>query len=535
MVALLPAAAGAQAPATTWGTVGKPVPAAAVIASSTKPVQSIPLDARLPPPDDGLHYLRIPAARPAPPRPIIDAAIIHAAHAEPVEPPACAVSVSASAPAVAAEGQPVAVTLTVRNPGPCAAGPVVVNLPLPAGATVTDAAPATEQKGVASWRLPHLLPGGEQILRVAVLPGGGEALTFCPEVTFAQSAGPVTRIVRPPLGLVVQGPGRATTGDKIPFRIRVTNNTPSTLRRVVVACTLPAALTHAQGPRVEAELPGELPPGHSRTETLDVTAAAAGPVRLDVTARADGGLAGQAGVDLAVGEATVALELTGPRRVTLGQDVDIAVAVSNPGAAAIGAVSVSVPLPDGLEFVSAGQGGAFDVAAGWVAWTLPALAGQGRHVLALRVRGAKGGDWAVAGNATCGGARPARHTVAVLVEQEPRLALHLTRMDEALKLGGETSFEARVYNPGPGAAEQALVTFTLPPHLLPVQGDGPSRWRIDGQRVAFDALTLPARADAVFKIRARGVAAGPGLFRAEVRAAGLASPLAREAACAVRP
>ncbi len=519
LIALSPGLAAAQA--SPWGTPGASVPPAAIIATAGK---APPPEARLPLPDDGL---RLPA--PAAPRPL-DPALVRTSHADA---PSSAVTVIAAAPAVASEGQAVAVTITVRNPGTAAAGPLTVRLPLPPGASLVDAVPAAEPGGQPCWRVEHLAPGAERILRVGVLAGpGGDALALRPEVTFA-AAGTSTRIIRPPLGLSIRGPDQASAGDRATFRIRVANNTRAQLRKVSIGCILPESLAHAHGQRVEADLPGGLAPGEARTEELVVIARTPGNPKIDITARADGGLSNRAEANVVVTQPALTLALTGPRRIAVGQEADFSLSVGNPGGAVSGPVGVSVPLPAGLEFVAAGQSG-ISTASG-VSWSLPPLVPQGRHTLALRVRGAKGGDWALAGTATAG-TTPARHACAVLVEFQPRLVLDLPRLDGESRVGQEVSLEFRLSNPGPGSAEQVRVALTLPPHLVPSHADGPARWRVDGQRVLFEPITSAGpRVDAIFRVRARAASAGSGTFRAEVSAAGLADPLTREAVCTVRP
>jgi hypothetical protein len=191
-------------------------------------------------------------------------------------------------------------------------------------------------------------------------------------------------------------------------------------------------------------------------------------------------------------------------------------------------------LPAGVEFVSASPGGVAHAGGTMASWSLPALQPQGDIRASIRLRGAKGGDWALAASANAGTSRPARHTCAVLVEYLPKLTVEVTRLDESVRVGGETSVEVRLYNPGPGAVEQTQAILQLPEHLLPVQAEGPTRWRIDGQRVTFEAADLPARMDTTYRVRVRGVAAGPARLQSIVRAAGLA-PIQQEAGIEVRP
>ncbi|MGL4549806.1 MAG: hypothetical protein ACRC33_01355, partial [Gemmataceae bacterium] len=174
-------------------------------------------------------------------------------------------------------------------------------------------------------------------------------------------------------------------------------------------------------------------------------------------------------------------------------------------------------------------------AGGCLYWPVGPLASEGHQAVTATLRGRTGGDWGLTGVVTGEGLREVRHTLAVLVEQTPNLTMDLTRAEDPLPPGGETTYCVRVYNPGPGEARNVQPYFDLPEHLLPVQGDGPTRWQISGQRVVFEPLAnMSVRMDATFSVRVRAVRPGEGSFRASVSATGLPWAMTREVSARVR-
>ncbi|MBY0233122.1 MAG: DUF11 domain-containing protein, partial [Gemmataceae bacterium] len=432
--------------------------------------------------------------------------------------------------------QPVACILRVRNAGTEALGGVRVVLPLPPGAKLLGGSPQpeTDQAGLA-WSMGNLLPGTEQSLKLELASPDASELRLCPVASFSAAAGMRTAIVRPPLGIAALAPESATVGDKATVAIRVTNNTPNILRRVFLSCRLPAGLAHPQGQFIEAELPGEMHPGQACEEKLELSCAAAGNAQVRLAARADGGMAAEGGFALDIAEPMLALEVAGPRTGSVGQEMEYRLSLRNPGQAAVPASVLSLPLPEGVEFVEAGEGGRWDPKTGTASWAVPALRSQAKMSATVKVKGQKAGDWALAALASSDGTRAARRTAAVRIEHGPALTMDLSRIDDPLGIGQETTYEVRLCNAGPGPTPGVQVRMELPPQLLAVQGEGPTRWRIEGQQVVFDAVErMPARMDAMFRVRVRAVASGSGRCRATATAEGLPAPLSREATANVR-
>jgi hypothetical protein len=182
-----------------------------------------------------------------------------------------------------------------------------------------------------------------------------------------------------------------------------------------------------------------------------------------------------------------------------------------------------------LEFVAASTGGAFQPAGHVIRWPLGALAEGQSQGVTFRLRARTPGDWAVQAVATAERVAGATATHAVRIEGVPALALEVLAHDNALVVGGETTYELRVLNRGSAPGENVRLIAWLPEGLAPIKVEGPAHGAAQGQQVVFLPLPqLPPRVDAVYRIRVRGRASAAGRFRVELRADSLSRPVLEE-------
>ncbi|MFO0926469.1 MAG: hypothetical protein U0736_05440 [Gemmataceae bacterium] len=558
-----------------WGTTGNETPPApvsgppAVIATSRDTPPTLPRDARLPLPDDGLKPVTPPppppdllppvAPKPAPaPSPVPP--VQQATHVAPADGPAggeatgvvkvvsaamtrdplpatgqgCGLQVEATGPTTAAPGEELTYQLVARNAGGQALAGVRVELPLPGSVRPVSAVPAYErQDDRLVWRVGNLDVAAERRFKVvlaAVQPG---ELAIRPVATFAAAAGVRCNVVRPPFAAALTGPESVALGEKANFQIVIMNNSPEPSGKVVLRCELGDGLTHPQGGLIEAELPEELAPGQERSIQLEAQASKLGRCPVVLTASASHGRTARATLNVTVRESVLTVRQDGPRKAALGQEIALRMEVTNPGREGA-AVRATAWLPDGFEFVSASDGGGYTPAARAVAWALTAPA-TGNLTVTYKVRAKQPGDWALHAAARGEGVNEGRTVHAIHVDAVTTLAVELIAHDDPLAYGTEGMVDVRVYNAGVTAAEAVAVNVDLPDNLLLTGAEGPTRWRAEGQRVRFEPLAgMRPRVDAIYRLRVRGVRGGEGRFRAEARAAGSTAPVQQELTSHVR-
>jgi uncharacterized repeat protein (TIGR01451 family) len=474
----------------------------------------------------------------------VDPAVIPAAAAFPAtELPRSAgegtmLSLQVQGPASTAPGQTLTCTVIARNTGSLVLAGAQVELPLPPSARlIASEPPADHLDNPGSrlvWRLGNLERGAERRLKVDLIAGETGELHLCPTASFGVGGGLRTRVIRPPFAVTVSGPETAMVGGRVVWNIQVGNYAPSPLQRVSLICRLSDGLGHEKGSIITTDVPN-LAPGQVHPLVLDAQALKPGRQVVSLSATAERGLTAEALAIVKVNELTLTLSPDGPRRARVGEELSYRVKLSNPhGASASGPIRLTQVLPEGLEFVGVSPGGVYNPATWTITWAMDGLPPRQEKEVSFQVRARKMGDWALASTALAEGMAEVRATHAVHVAASPLLTIETTVHDD-LTVGGESTCEVRISNPGP-LAESVHLRVVLPDNLLAVQASAPTRWQIQGQQVLFEPLDqMRSRVTAVYRIRVRGVREGVGACRVELTAEGLAGPIQRESTCRVRP
>jgi hypothetical protein len=433
------------------------------------------------------------------------------------------------------QGQPVACEIVLQAGEQALAG-VRVDAALPSGCQVLSGEPALATvPGMLRWELGPMPAHSTRTLRAQLLPTQGTELLLQPQAHYSLAQAARTQIVLPPIGLRLEAPPAVPLGEVVRLRLQVQNNTPHPLRRLRLSCALPEGLLHAQGQHLIAELSNELPAGQSRTEELALRAQACGPQTLQVQIQADGGLQTQQHLTVEVQAPQLTLQVQSPRSVRSGEEFTVRLLVANPGRQKTPPLRVFLALPDGVQFVAAGEKGQMHPAGACLYWTLEPLAAETYQAVTASLRGVRNGEWAMTGIVQGPGLSEVRCTQAVRIEEAPKLTLELSRLEETLPLDGESLYTLRIYNPGPLLAQNVQAVLDLPAELLPVQAEGPVRWRITGQRVIFEPIQrLPSRRDVILQVRVRAERSGVGVVRGAITAYGLPEVLQREVAARVK-
>jgi uncharacterized repeat protein (TIGR01451 family) len=450
-------------------------------------------------------------------------------------PPAAAgrtasVYVEKSGPADHVLGKPLAYEILVRNPGTATAAQVRVEDDLPAGVRCLRTEPPAEVRGQQLvWQLGGLDAGAERRLRVEVDPASEGDYEGSVTASCSTAAAPMrTHVTRPRLTLTMTGPAKADVGDAVPFQLVVGNTGSGPANHVVLHDRLPAGLQHTQGNDIEADL-GTLAAGGTKTVSLAATAVKGGRQVNEATVSGDNGLQAAARAEVQISEGALLVRKTGPQQTVLHREVDYRLEVVNPGQAPAANVMLADNLPAGLEFLSAGDGGAYTAATRSVQWSLGALAPGASRAVTLRLLARTPGDWVNQAIAHADHGLEAKATAAVHVEGIPALMLEAVDLDDPIEVGAETSYEIRVVNQGTGACHNVQIQATVPDGMTALDAQGPAPHRIQGQQVTFDPVPkLAARADIRFRIRVRAVQRGDWRFKVNLTCAELQRPVYKE-------
>src|SRR5207244_4444889 len=85
-----------------------------------------------------------------------------------------------------------------------------------------------------------------------------------------------------------------------------------------------------------------------------------------------------------------------------------------------------------------------------------------------------------------------------------------------VEAGSLTSYTVSVQNQSSEQVSNVRVTATLPPELE--LESPPARAKVEGKKLIFDPVNLPAGGDARYQVRVKAVRAGDARFEVELRA-----------------
>lgn len=419
-------------------------------------------------------------------------------------------------PASVAAGKPLVYEIVARNTGNTPVFNVRIEDEIAAGARFLNADPRPEVRGGRlTWYLGNLEVGGERRCRVEIQPGGEGEIISGATATFSAASSLRTQIIRPKLAVTVTGPEGVQVGDLAEFQVRIANVGTGPAAHVVLHDNLPSGLWHSQGSHIDADL-GTLAPGETKIIPLQTTAVKAGPQMNTIVATADDGLKATAKANVTVTEAVLTLKTFGPKRRFLNREAQFDIEVANNGNAPAGDIRVTDHLPDGLQFISASDGGIHDPATHTVSWKIDAVAPAQKRKVAVKVLAQAPGD--LMNKATAQGKRGREMSAESLIRVEGLAALlcEVASLENPIEVGAETTYEIRVINQGTAPSTGVQVMASVPAGMTPKSATGPTPFRIEGQRVIFEPLArLAPRADTVFRVRILGVQ--PGDMRVKVQ------------------
>jgi uncharacterized repeat protein (TIGR01451 family) len=281
---------------------------------------------------------------------------------------------------------------------------------------------------------------------------------------------------------------------------------------------------------VEIEV-GNLGPQETRTVQFVCAAKAAGSQKCEAVVQADGSQAGAATAVVDVLQPRLELAAAGPKLRYLDRHAVYTYTVVNAGTAPAANVTVTEQLPQGFRFHAATAGGHYDLVSRTVAWFVGDLPpGQSREVR-LEAVAAGTGDHKHVAVARAARGLQSQSEVSTHVEGLSAVQMDVVDLDDPVEVGADTAYEIRVSNTGSKMETNVQLTCLLPKKMefRGAKGAGDCRFKVEGREVRFEPLPkLAPRADAIYRVNVRGLAAGDVRFRAVLRADGLSEPVVRE-------
>ena len=460
-------------------------------------------------------------------------------------------------------GKEINYEIVVRNAGPVPVSGVRIEDEVPVGSKYIGGEPIADVSlNTLRWAVGEMSVGTEKHIKVTVKPGGDGDYKTNPRVTLTATTANTVKITRPKLAAAVGGPESVLINEVAAFTIQVKNEGSGPANKVKIHVALPPGLQHPQqreGSPVEAELPA-LAPGETRTVTLKTTAIQPGPQTCELTVMGESCPAVTAKTTALVQKPMLEARLVSPGKAMVRGEPTFTLEVSNPGNATTPGVQAAVSFPEGLEFVSAPDGGNYEPGSRTVTWNLGALPAGTKKNLTFKLRagvagkievkaiaaspirlaekpidarsaaGADAGNIDVASSSKAAG-KPleARSLAVVQVEGVPAVAFEVVNLDNPAEVGKEVTYEIRVLNQGTRPLTNVRIGATLTDGLAVSSVTGPTRHTATGQTVAFEAIPrMAVKADVVIRIRAKGTTAGDLRCKVQLSCDELKQPVFKE-------
>ncbi len=426
-------------------------------------------------------------------------------------------------------GKPAKFVARVRNVGTQPAEGVVIEDSVPQGTKLISTTPeAQNSTGHLAWDLGKLSPGEERTVEMQVMPVAEGEIGSVATVSYSAQASVKTKCTMPQLAIRMTAPAKVMIGQQQRVKIELRNPGTGDATSVMLFENVPANVKHPAGPALEFEI-GTLKAGETRELELVLLAEKAGKTVNVLSARADGNLQVQQQVEFEVIAPGLTVDVKGPERRYLERPATYEVRVDNPGTAPAHNVQIVTKLPPGLRFIRANNRGEYDASTHAVYWSLTELPEGENGIVELVAMPIEAGPQTLQVESKASQGLVDQAQQRIVVDGIAAIMFEVKDLEDPIEVGGETGYEIRVVNQGTKAATNVQVAVNLPPGLQFVSAEGETPHTDQRGAIVFQPLgQLAAKADTVYRIRARGTTAGDQRVTVQVNTDDLAQPIRRE-------
>jgi uncharacterized repeat protein (TIGR01451 family) len=227
-------------------------------------------------------------------------------------------------------------------------------------------------------------------------------------------------------------------------------------------------------------------------------------------------------------------KLIGPGKAMVRSEPTFTLEVSNPGNTSTPNVQAAASFPDGLEFVSASDGGNYEPGSRTVTWNIGPQAAGAKKSLTFKLRAGVAGKIevrAIAASPIIVDEKPldARSSAVVQIDGVPAVAFEVVNLDNPAEVGKEITYEIRVLNQGTCALTNVRLAAALSDGLSIGSVTSPTKQTTTGQNITFEAIPrLAVKADMVIRIKAKGITVGDLRCKVQLSCDQLKQPVFKE-------
>lgn len=438
------------------------------------------------------------------------------------------------APPEATVGEPLVYAIRVTNTGRSAAHDVVVEDRIPRGTTLDGTIPRAELADKRlTWRLGTIEPGGEQMIRIRVIPNEAGEIGSVATVRFVAEVAAATVITRPELSLEMSGPPETAVGEQAVFHFVVTNRGSGDARDVVIRSLLPPGLEHPDGDDIEYPL-GRIRAGESREIDLVVTAGQPGQLRGQGLVTIGSKTYAQEEAPITVIPSRLLIRREGPARRFVNSKAEYVTTITNRSSRDLQQVTVEEQLPPGLELASMPEGAQFDRSRRTITWRFPILRAGESNVVRTSMVGQSPGTMEVVMRAGDAAGNKAVLASKLEVAGVSSLAVDFSHDGRPVAVGEKVALKMTVTNRGTAPAQGVQALFEIPENMEFVTADGPVDYEQEGRVVRFAAVDeIKASGRQTFDIVLTAAESGTQRVTAQLMAPNLSEPLRNDEAVVV--
>ncbi|MDA7977158.1 MAG: hypothetical protein MPJ50_00135 [Pirellulales bacterium] len=434
------------------------------------------------------------------------------------------------APAEIQVGKAAIFEIVVRNDGDNVAHDVEVHDQIPRGTQLLRTSPVAQETGRGSlvWQLGNIPPREERVVKVELMPVAEGEIGSVATVHVAAAASVRTIATRPDLRLEVSAPSTVMIGEDVTLKIKVRNPGTGMAEGIIITERVPQELRHEAGDLLEYEV-GQLEPGGTRELELTLTAAKAGKFINSLQASGEAGLQAVDESRIEVIAPALQVDMQGPTKRYLERPATYTISIANPGTAAAKDVELVAYVPQGMEFIEADSYGEYDQTSRVVRWSLEELPAAQEGAVNLKLLPTEAGEHRLTTEASAQKDLFDRSERALSVEGVAAILFEVVDVNDPIEVGAETTYEIRILNQGSKVATNIQLEAVMPPQMSPVDGEGPTRAFVEGNRVMFEPLAkLAPRADTKYRIKAKGLQAGDLRLTVRLLANEMTAPVIKE-------
>lgn len=360
--------------------------------------------------------------------------------------------------------------ILVSNEGDSPAFDVIVEDDLGLAAEYISSRPVAEynqSNGQLSWNFPELAPRETREITVRIKPTGEGTLDGVATVRFKAQVRSATVIKSPKLELELNGPAEVKVGDEVRLEFAIHNRGTGDASDVVLRSVLPPGLRHPEGGDLEYEIE-TLRAGAS--EVVDLTVVAAEPgdqIRMSAELTSSGVQVTTSHTDVKVIGAQLSVERLGPEKRFVGRTAQFQNIITNETNFEATNAFVIEQVPEGMRFISASNGGAYNPDTRRIRWDIARLAPGKQTVLEVELAAETAGEMEsmVEISEAAGFRTRARENTIVKVEDLHNVTADISRQDKPVAIGEKFGFTITIDNRGTAIARNVDVSVQIPPDI----------------------------------------------------------------------